>query len=147
MDKCDCEINDETTLKNINILDNSIIGIVFVIIGVLMSLKTTKDTKDQLIASQCAPETLKCFPDNFSSRVTSNLIITTALAYFYSVTEKNLRTNTDPTNCSPLFNHIASILVISATVIRLYDIFYTRKRTLCGLETTQASTEEEEAFV
>lgn len=147
MDTQCCEITDETALKNLNIVDNSLVGLIFVIISLIISYCTTKTDRQKLIASQCAPETLEDFPDDFPTRVGTNLLITTALIYFFSVTKKTLCENTDCTNCSPLFNHISSTLVLGASLLRLYDIFYTRKRSICTEEQTKAPALPAEAIV
>lgn len=129
MENCNiCEFSDELK-QTLCILFRTKTYLILFIIAIIISLYTTDIFIKDTIKAGCNPDEPQEPTNIFKYRVTSNILSTSGLFFFYCLSKKTLENNTDKTDCSPFLNYIASGIVLFAAIIRLYEIIYSECRT------------------
>ncbi len=114
-----------------DLLDQSLSKIQLILGAVALSHGTLSEQRRQLICGSLDESSAACFPDLFPPRFTSNLMVLLAVLYFFRLTEQNLDTSdqTPVSRCSSHLNYIASLFVLLAAAIRLFDVAFVRCNT------------------
>ncbi len=110
-------------LSALSSLNESEKYIYFVMASLCLSLKTIDNQKKLVIN----PENSSLQTEEFPLSLTGNLLNLSTAIYFYYLTKSTYINNENKENRSPYLNYTASGLVLIATFIRLYDIFYSKE--------------------
>lgn len=130
-------------IKKLCIEDKKEMYIYLSIFSKIISLCDVRQKKDKLITSVLCPEKLKCYPDNFNSKLTKNIISIIIALFYLCLAKDECCHNTDPTDCSYSYDVIIESLSTIASFISLYNTFYIKQRE-CQEDTTD---EEDDDFV
>lgn len=114
---------DDSLCRQLSIIDQSQQYIILIIAALVLSWYATGIQRKQLIESSIGcPVT----GDPFPLRALSSVMVIAALLFFYRLSEQSLRQCRCSGNssgcCSPAINHMTSILVLAASLIRLLDL-------------------------
>ncbi len=111
---------DEELKEQIAITEKSQFFIRFIVAAVLLSYTAVEIQKRELLGED------DCLPEPFPFRLVANAMVVIALIFFYGLSEQGLcQTPANRTaGCSAKYNFIASVFVLLAALIRLYDVIF-----------------------
>lgn len=119
-------IDTDILEKQFALLDHSQKLILVIIIAIFLSYYATDVQKSQVECLMMHPNTNICndFLDLFPIRLLSSMFVLVALSYFYVLSEQSLCSaqNSCRQIRSASYNHMASLLVLIAAIIRMVDL-------------------------
>ena len=116
-----CELTEEN-LETLCSLEKSKNYIALIIIAIAVAYHSVDIEQERLIASVCEPDRLADLPDVFPFEIFTNVSTLIAVYFFYCLSGKTLKEDTNPDNCISSYDFTASALVLIATMIRLYSL-------------------------
>ena len=91
-----------------------------IVIGILLTLYYMNLQENQVVCSAICGKTCAC-PQIFPIRVTSSILILIALVFFYNLSCETAQASCG-TNCSANTSFTASVLTLTAALIRFNDL-------------------------